>query len=335
MSDCLLSYIVPVYNTEAYLTRCLESLLDQGLDAEQYEVLVVDDGSTDGSRAIAESFSVLYPQVHLIEQANAGVSAARNLAISHAQGHYLQFVDSDDFLERGLMTGLLSHAVDNELDALVFNYKRVDEDGNELLASDADIYPDTTVLTGVEYLEKHCMTPYIWRFLVKRDYLNQGQWRFDESLIVCEDGELIARILLNANRVVHAAAAPYYYVNRGDSAMHLSDKDYLRRRIMSQVESAASINETMRRYEQASGKPSPASVSGLRNVYLYFAMTKALTCGCVDTVVARMRQSGLYPFPCVGPEANYQGMKWKIIHRLMMHPHLWRAMSAVYRMIKK
>ena len=335
MSALLLTYIVPVYNTEAYLKRCLESLLDQGIDADQYEVLVVDDGSTDGSRAVIESFAASHPQVHLIEQANAGVSAARNLAISRARGRYLQFVDSDDYLQRGLMAGLLSQAVDNELDALVFNYKRVDEGGNELLASQADIYPDSAVLTGVEYLEKHCMTPYIWRFLVNRAYLNQNQWRFDESLIVCEDGELIARLLLNAHRVAHASASPYRYVNRGGSAMHLSDRDYLQRRVMSQVESAASINATMRRYEQSSGCPVPASVSGLRNVYLYFAMTKALTSGCVKEVLQHMRQAGLYPFPCVGAEANYYGKKWKIIHTLMMHPRLWSLLSKVYQLKKK
>ncbi|MBQ3730849.1 MAG: hypothetical protein II905_03755, partial [Muribaculaceae bacterium] len=70
-------------------------------------------------------------------------------------------------------------------------------------------------------------------------------------------------------------------------------------------------------------------------VYLYFSMTKALTCGMVDEVVDRIRQAGLYPFPCVGPEANYDGVKWKVIHWPMMHPRLWSFLSKIYRMIKK
>ena len=73
----------------------------------------------------------------------------------------------------------------------------------------------------------------------------------------------------------------------------------------------------------------------MRNVYLYFAMTKALECGYVQEVLERIRQHGLYPFPCVGPEANYHGAKWKVIHGLMMRPRLWNLLSKVYRAIRK
>jgi hypothetical protein len=76
-------------------------------------------------------------------------------------------------------------------------------------------------------------------------------------------------------------------------------------------------------------------VLGVRNVYLYFSMTKALTCGYVKETLARIRQYGMYPFPCVGPEANYTGFKWGVIHRLMMRPRLWQCLSRIYCMIRK
>ena len=97
MSELLLTYIVPVYNTERYLLRCLNSVISQGLPEDSYEVLVVDDGSTDGSRDRVAAFTLLHPQVHLIIQENAGVSAARNRALDQSRGRYIQFVDSDDF----------------------------------------------------------------------------------------------------------------------------------------------------------------------------------------------------------------------------------------------
>ena len=190
-------------------------------------------------------------------------------------------------------------------------------------------------MTGVDYLEHHSMMPYVWRFLVRRDYLNQGNWRFDTSLIVCEDGALIARFLLNAPRVAHDGSAPYNYASRGDSAMHNPDPEHLKQRIFSQVDAAVSIDEVIKQYEARTGLKAPASVAGVRNVYLYFSLTKAMTCGLVEEVVARMRRSGLYPFPCVGPEANYYGMKWKVIHRVMMNLPLWTFLSKVYRLIKK
>lgn len=335
MDGLLLSYIIPLYNTEAYIVRCLRSIIAQDLPEGGYEVIVVDDGSTDGGRELVEALAAEHPQVRLLSQTNVGVSAARNKALDAARGRFVQFVDSDDYLAEGMMKPLLQRAIDESLDVLVFNYNCVDADGNDRPHDRDDNYPSTAAMTGVDYLEHHSMTPYVWRFLVRRDYLNQGNWRFDTSLIVCEDGALIARFLLNAPRVAHDGSAPYNYASRGDSAMHNPDPEHLKQRIFSQVDAAISIDEVIKHYEAQTGLKAPASVAGVRNVYLYFSLTKAMTCGLVEEVVARMRRSGLYPFPCVGPEANYYGMKWKVIHRVMMNLPLWTFLSKVYRLIKK
>lgn len=335
MDGLLLSYIIPLYNTEAYIVRCLRSIIAQDLPEGGYEVIVVDDGSTDGGRELVEALAAEHPQVRLLSQTNAGVSAARNKALDAARGRFVQFVDSDDYLAEGMMKPLLQRAIDESLDVLVFNYNCVDADGNDRPHDRDDNYPSTAAMTGVDYLGHHSMTPYVWRFLVRRDYLNQGNWRFDTSLIVCEDGALIARFLLNAPRVAHDGSAPYNYASRGDSAMHNPDPEHLKQRIFSQVDAAISIDEVIKHYEAQTGLKAPASVAGVRNVYLYFSLTKAMTCGLVEEVVARMRRSGLYPFPCVGPEANYYGMKWKVIHRVMMNLPLWTFLSKVYRLIKK
>lgn len=329
-NSILLTYIIPVYNTERYVLKCLQSVVNQGLHPDQYEVLVVDDGSTDGSREVVKDFAADHPQVHLLTQANAGVSAARNLALDHARGLYVQFIDSDDYLEPGMMASLVQRAVDERLDVLQFNFKSIEPDGTELPSSDAQ----SSVASGIDYLREHRLTPYVWRFLVRRDYLEQRHLRFNTSLIVCEDGALITDFLLNAPRMAHDVAAPYCYVTRSDSAMNNPDPDHLRRRIFSQVDSAKIIDGIIKQYEASTGNQVPASVPGLRNVYLFFSMTKALTCGCVDEVVEHIKAAGLFPFPCVGPEADYFGAKWGIIHRLMMHPRLWAWLSRVYRLIR-
>ncbi|MBQ9555335.1 MAG: glycosyltransferase [Muribaculaceae bacterium] len=331
-----MTYIVPVYNTEPWLTRCLDSLVGQGLPDEAYEVLVVDDGSTDGSRQLVEQFAKHHPQVRLIIQENLGVSSARNRALDLAEGRYIQFVDSDDYLESSTMATVLHRAVGEELDMLLFNFNKVDEDGLVLEHFTPVDHPrSASAMTGVSFLETHRMMPYVCWYLVRRDYLNARNARFDTSLIVCEDGALIADLLLNAQRVAYQDVTPYHYVMRGGSAMHNSDAAHLRRRILSQVDAAASIEKTCLRYQASVNNEPPLSVRGLRNVYLYFSMTRALTSGCVDEVMSHMCDSGLYPFPCVGPEANYHGFKWKLIHALMMRPALWRALSNLYCKIKK
>ena len=336
MDNILLTYIIPVYNTEPYVLKCLQSVVNQGLQDDQYEVLVVNDGSTDGSREIVEAFALEHPQVRLLNQENDGVSAARNYALDNARGSYIQFVDSDDYLETGKMAALLERAVNDRLDVLMFNFKRCDEnDAVQIIERPKSDAVTTMVMSGADFLTDHRLMPYVCWYLVRRDYLAQRGLRFDRSLMVCEDGALIADFLLNAPRVAYCDETPYHYVNRSSSAMHKTDPAHQRQRILSQIDAAISIDKTAAAYAAAQEKSAPASVLGLRNVYLYFSMTKALTSGNVDEALSRMRDTGMYPFPCVGPEANYYGMKWKIIHKMMMCPRLWKCLSQVYRWIKK
>lgn len=336
MNEVLLTYVVPVFNTEQYVLKCLESLVNQGIDNDSYEVLVVDDGSTDGSRLLVERFSETHPQVRLLTQENKGVSAARNFALDNARGRYVQFVDSDDYIEENAMSPLLRRAVDEDLDVLMFGFKWIDGSGNVLKHSYPKDYLTTTpVMTGVDFLSENGLMQYVCWYIVKREHLDKHALRFNTSLIACEDGALIPGILLPAARVGYSAVAPYCYVSRDDSATRSVDASHTRRRIISQIDAAAMISSTAEGFEASSGTKAPASVWGLRNLYLFFSMTAALTSGCVKETVEHMRQLGQYPFPCIGPEINYMESKWRYIHRLMMHPRLWQAMSKLYLMIKK
>lgn len=336
MNEILLTYIVPVFNTEQYVLKCLESLVNQGIVNDSFEVLVIDDGSTDTSRLLVEQFSQTHPQVRLLTQENKGVSAARNLALDNARGRYVQFVDSDDYIDDNAMSSLLNRAVKENLDVLMFGFKWIDGNGNILKHSyPKDYLTTTSVMTGVDFLIENGLMQYVCWYIVKRKHLDKHALRFNTSLIACEDGALIPGILLPANRVGYTATAPYCYVSRDDSATRSVDASHTRRRIISQIDAAAVISSTAKEFESSSSTKAPASVWGLRNLYLFFSMTAALTNGCVKETVEYMRQLGLYPFPCIGPEINYMESKWRYIHRLMMHPRLWQALSKMYLMIKK
>ena len=114
-----LSFIVPVYNAEAYLNECLDSLLNQDIPSEEYEVICVNDGSTDGSRGILEAFGARYPNLILINQANSGVSTARNRGMKTARGTFLWFVDADDFILPGILGALRTAARETPCDRIL------------------------------------------------------------------------------------------------------------------------------------------------------------------------------------------------------------------------
>ena len=98
-----LTIITPVYNTAKYLPACLDSLLDQGVSHDTYEIILINDGSTDESAAILGQYASKYPNLRVVHKENGGVSAARNIALDLAQGEYIWFIDSDDFIERNVL----------------------------------------------------------------------------------------------------------------------------------------------------------------------------------------------------------------------------------------
>ena len=98
-----LSIIVPVYNTEKYLSRCLDSLIRQDLSPNEYEIIVINDGSQDNSREIVRDYMSRHPQISFFEQANQGLFETRNVGIDRAKGKYIYFVDSDDFIAPNVM----------------------------------------------------------------------------------------------------------------------------------------------------------------------------------------------------------------------------------------
>lgn len=120
MKQPILSIIVPVYNVEPYLERCLLSCLHQDIPQDDYEIIVVNDGSTDGSLQVAERVAKENGNVVIISQKNGGLSAARNTGMKHARGKYFMYVDSDDYLFDNVLSSLLTIVENNDLDVLSF-----------------------------------------------------------------------------------------------------------------------------------------------------------------------------------------------------------------------
>ncbi|UKI43860.1 MAG: glycosyltransferase [Porphyromonadaceae bacterium] len=148
--------VVPCYNVEDYLCRCLDSLVHQDISESDYEVIAVDDGSTDSTGEICDRYAKEYPQVKVMHQANEGVSAARNNGMSMAQGQYLYFVDGDDFVAENCFKALLHIAETNALDVVMFDFKAVNPDTPVPTAQSSEVQ-EVKVITGKEFLTDNCL----------------------------------------------------------------------------------------------------------------------------------------------------------------------------------
>lgn len=182
----ILSVIVPVYNSEKYLERCLDSLLNQGIDGG-YEILCVNDGSTDSSEEILTKYKKAYPDVvHVITQPNGGVIAARNRGLDEAKGKYITFCDNDDYIIPGAYAYLFDHFIDSKTDVLTFQPLTLDK--KTLSSWEEDNNPAGKVIC--EGLGREVFsTPHfsaVWNHIYKKTFIEKFHFRLP-PVIIAED----------------------------------------------------------------------------------------------------------------------------------------------------
>jgi glycosyltransferase involved in cell wall biosynthesis len=229
MTIMKLSVIVPAYNVEKYLARCLDSILNQGLPYSDYEIVIVNDGSTDSSIAIAEEYQKKYANVKLISQNNQGLSAARNTGIRCAVGEYLYFIDSDDYIENGVFKHLLDLMINLELDFLGFDTVRTNLSDYRTDVDLSGICLNTDnvlVLDGVSYISKYNFLNNAWWYIVKKDLLINNGLHFENGRML-EDGIFTTEVLLNCKRAVYLNANIHRYFINMNSIMTNKKKDHL------------------------------------------------------------------------------------------------------------
>ena len=196
-----LSIIIPVYNTEEYLPRCLNSCLEQDLPANEYEIIAINDGSSDNSLQILNAYALKYPNIRVINQENRG--ATRNRGLNLAIGEYIWFVDSDDWV------------LENCLLDIYENCKDVDilETDRAYLYKDHVVYINIAKWTGVP------------GYIFNREFLIKNKLIFREN-IYFEDSEFTPRVLYLSNKTVLYKKAIYYYYQRTGSIVHSESKKH-------------------------------------------------------------------------------------------------------------
>ena len=221
-----LSIIVPVFNVEKYLCKCLDSLFDQDILLDEYEIIIINDGSTDDSAIICESYKNKNTNVILISQKNMGLGAARNTGIRHSKGKYIQFVDSDDYLESNVLQQLIDKMDRENLDVLRFNYQNVNEQ-YEIFQPNRTIKPfvdySDSITVGHKFLtERLGYACYAWQFIIRAELLKLQNNYFKKE-IYFEDTEWTPRILIQAKRVCSTKTIVYNYLMRQGSIMQSVD----------------------------------------------------------------------------------------------------------------
>ena len=211
-----ISVIVPVYNTEKYVKKCLKSIANQRM--KDLEIIVINDGSTDNSEAkikdfIAENQNL---KIKYLRKQNGGLSDSRNFAIPYVTGKYISFIDSDDYISEDLYSNLEKY-MDKNIDLIKFKMQKVDKNGNILEKLDGPIFEECTGEEGYEklctsdkFLDPACI------YLYRTEFFNQNNFEYAKGTYH-EDFGLTSLIILKAENFVSSSEDGYYYLQSNNS----------------------------------------------------------------------------------------------------------------------
>lgn len=210
-----ISIIIPVYNAEKTISRCLDSLVHQTY--KDLQIIIIDDGSTDASFSICQKYQENDKRIDLLHQPNAGQSAARNLGMDHAKGEYISFVDADDYVKTDTYEKVINSI--KNADALFFGYvEKYEEVQHEKV-----VIPSVCGMMYMKDALYYCFTPLdystvVWNKVFKKELISQV--RFDTSIYQAEDDLFFAQASLHLKTVVLFNEPLYYYIQRKQSISH-------------------------------------------------------------------------------------------------------------------
>lgn len=303
-----LSIIIPVYNVAPYLRKCVESVMKQDLSPEEYEIILVDDGSTDGSGELCDELVRLSPipqKAKVIHQKNAGLSAARNAGIAVATGEYIQFVDSDDYLEPNVLGGLVRQMDEEKLDVLRFDYQNVRIVGGAYEVFDPYKTPRkvdivTEIVDGETYLNTRMgYACYAWQFVLRREMLVDCIFT---SGIHFEDVEWMPRMVLRAKRMNATATIVYDYLMREGSITKAIDPNKLRKNLDDKFVVIDTLNQLLEQH------PTCMWLLAMRSTLVQGILSSVAECFFTErkTIIAKLKQKRVFPLYIANQGKTYK-----------------------------
>lgn len=225
-----LSFVIPCYNVERFVLECLDSIFSCDIPENEYEVICVNDCSTDETGQILNNRLSVHPNLRVINlPVNKGPGAARNAGIKEARGTFLWFIDADDFISGQRLNAIIKEAAAVDVDVLCFNYRKTDEGGKEL--STYNVFSKVSPINGYSFVNTVFGSTIVFhmgyavRFIFKVDYLKSRRLLFPEG-VIWEDTVYMPKALLKASRVASIPDILYSYRTNPASISNIYIKSY-------------------------------------------------------------------------------------------------------------
>lgn len=317
------SILIPIYNKEKYIERCINSLLAQDLSPDTYQVILVDDGSTDASAQIAGAYASRHTNILLICQENAGPSAARNRALSAATGEYVYFLDADDYIAENVLGQLYEICVANRLNILEFETREVPGEQSSII--NRSITNDIRELAfpvtdGVTYIAKNDFKNEAWRYFINRTFLKQSGVEFIKGTLF-EDAIFTGSLFLKADRISRANLDIHRYIIVENSIVTSKSRAHNLKFINGMMNAVEKFNDlilqmdiTHPEYDGAVKKLKARQQGFVFALLIRTLKYRLLNWNDLKKILTRMRALEAYPFdPKLGGIGNGSNVYTKLI----------------------
>ncbi|NNC49533.1 MAG: glycosyltransferase [Flaviramulus sp.] len=334
-----LSIIIPVYNSEKYIRRCLDSLLCQNIEYKHYEIFIINDGSTDNSLDIALAYEKKYPQIKVFSQLNSGVGSARNKGIELSTGSYLYFIDPDDYLVHNVLNKLLDYAFNFNLEILSFNSKSIK---NINVVTTKNTLKRNTKLqkqTGIAYIGDRFYKNEVWWYIINRKFLKNTGIKFIVGRWM-EDAIFTAQLFLKTKAIAHTEIDVHLHVITRGSAMTSKEPGHYLNVIRDNA-NAAIIYKSLINQAELAEPYNDLCVNRLKTrqqSFVFFMMIRMLKSTIkykeVKSIIDGMTVAGAYPLSSFLGK-DYNGKIYYILVKLFNNRYVYYILFLIFNPLLK
>ncbi len=315
-----LSIIIPLYNVEEHVASCITSILDQNLDANVYEIIIIDDGSIDTSISIAKKFEQAYSNIHVYSQENGGVGSARNKGISLAKGKYIYFIDPDDYLASHVLKTIIDHAEEYDLQVLTFSSIGTTTTSlNDSNTNNNQNFPINST-NGIDYIGANRYKNEVWWYIIERSFIKELELQFIEGRWM-EDAIFTTTLFIKTQRMAHIPIDAHRHVKVEGSAMTSKAPKHYIRVIYDNGNAAKVFNKLIEEVSNSENINSKClkRLRARQQSFVFFMMVRILksrmTFKEVKAIIKNMEVIKVYPLNSfLG--IDYNGMVYSFITKL-------------------
>ena len=305
----VLSFIVPIYNVEEYVAECLESLILQNCSHDEYEIVCVNDGSTDASVEIVKKYITEYNNISLINKANGGVSSARNVGLEAAKGKYIWFIDGDDYIKHNCL---------GEIIALIKRYSPELITIGHKSAYREEVFAKEDLELIWDWEKDFKLGGFIWESIIKSDIIKEEGIRFDETMKYSEDILFSFNVGLHRSKIgIIIKNELYIWRQRQGSATHSQKDEDFCKHIYDSIKLIKAYNQACNDTKDKQKKKFIRRLQYLETeTVLRLTIKSSLN---PKEVLQNLKDEGLYPYPLQWKKIlKVRGLKGKIAHFCFM-----------------